>query len=61
MWDRYLTDFPHYQAMVGYIKAVYTPGDNPIVVGEEEDIEDLDYLVGWFVDSDSNNNMRKEK
>ena len=47
--------------MVGYVKAMYTPTDSSEIVGEEEDIEDLEYHYGWVIDSNEPYNMRKEK
>jgi len=61
VWDRYITDYPLYQAMVGYVKVMYTPGNSEVVVGEDEEIEDLDNLYGWVVDSEAKDNLREDK
>ena len=60
-WERYITNFPLYQAMLGYVRTMYTPIDNSEIVGEDEDIEDLEYQYGWIIDSNEPYNMRKEK
>ena len=58
--DRYITNYPLYQAMVGYVKTMYTPINSEEIIGEEEDIEDLEYMYGWVIDKRYTNNMRKE-
>jgi hypothetical protein len=59
--ERYITNYPLYQAMIGYVKAMYTPTESSEIIGEEEDIEDLEYHTGWIIDSNEENNIRKEK
>ena len=60
IWDKYITNFPLYQKMIGYVKTMYTPGDSDLVVDEELEIEDLDNLYGWVIDKESFNNMKEE-
>lgn len=59
-WCRYITNYPLYQAMVGYVKTMYTPTDSDEIVGEEEDIEDLEYQYGWVIDKTCPSNMRRK-
>ncbi len=60
-WERYITNYPLYQAMVGYVKAMYTPTESSEIVGEEEEIEDLEYHYGWVIDPNELFNMKKEE
>ncbi len=60
-WERYITNYPLYQAMVGYVRAMYTPIESSEIVGEEEEIEDLEYHYGWVIDPTEPFNMKKEE
>ncbi len=60
-WERYITNYPLYQAMVGYVKAMYTPIDSCEIVGEDEELEDLEYHYGWVIDPTESYNMKKEE
>lgn len=64
MWfetqDRYITNYPSYQTMVAYIKAMYV-GKPERVVGETTKLDDLDGRYGSFIDKRYSNNMRKEE
>ena len=57
---KYITNYPLYQAMIGYVKTMYTPANVDEIVGEEEDVKDLERLYGWVIDKRYTNNMRKE-
>ena len=61
LWDKLITNYPLYQAMVGYVKTVYTPGQTEFVVAEDKDIPDLEDLYGWVIDKSAPSNMREEK
>lgn len=58
--ERYVTNFPLYQAMTAYIRAVFfnKPSD---LVGETTDIPDLDGRYEHVIDKRYKNHMRKEE
>ena len=59
--ERYITNYPLYQAMIGYVKAMYTPTESSEIVGEDEEVKDLEYQYGWVIGPNEENNIRKEK
>ena len=58
-YQRYIVNYPLFQAMIGYVKAMYTPIETSTIVGEEKNIEDLEYQFGWVIDANEPYNMKK--
>lgn len=58
-YSTYITDYPKYQAMIAYVKAMYINKPENIV-GATSKIEDLDGIHGFVIDKRFSNNMRKE-
>lgn len=57
--DSYITNYPLYQAMVAYVRAMYIYKTERIV-DETEDVEDLDGRYQSKIDKRHKYNMRKE-
>lgn len=57
--DRFITNFPMYQALTAYIRAVYF-GKPEDLIAEEIDIEDLDGRFKTYIDKRFKNHMRQE-
>lgn len=55
----YITDYPKYQALVAYVKALYISKPENIV-GVTTKIEDLDGRYGYYIDKRFKYNMRKD-
>lgn len=62
-WDDeeiYVTNYPKFQSMVAYVRAMYqNKPDN--IIGETIKIDDLDGRFGFVIDKRYSNNMRKEE
>jgi hypothetical protein len=56
----YITDYPKYQAMVAYAKAMFQNKPTNIV-GATVKIDDLDGRFGFVIDKRYSTNMRKEE
>lgn len=56
--EKYITDYPKYQALVAYVKAMYQTKPEEIV-GETTQIEDLDGRYELYIDKRFSNNMRR--
>ena len=57
--DRYITNYPKYQAMIAYVNAMYVQKPK-CVIGETTDIIDLDGRYGHVIDKRYSFNTRKE-
>jgi hypothetical protein len=57
LYSRYITNYPLYQTMVAYLKAMYMRKPN-CIIGETTDINDVDFRCGHVIDKRHAGNLR---